>query len=206
MTWTQGKGAVPGHWHWLGPMKVVVHENAQTIWTTMSCKLYRCAPEHVRPVSAQEARAISINSHEQFPRLPNNFQYFNLKVQPEPLILQMKFQLKLKMLSLRTIHTSLNRLANRMWNLKYLPTNPIDPPTVTIPKTSSPDGSIHTPPNDNPQINDPAVNTPVPDDNEDGLTCEGLLCLDIDECLFASDHDLAWRCEIPVLEKDIQEW
>ena len=62
-TWKQGQGAIPGHW--LGPMKVVVHENPQTdIWTTMACKLYRCAPEHARPVSAHEAQEIPINSHE----------------------------------------------------------------------------------------------------------------------------------------------
>ena len=67
----------------------------------------------------------------------------------------------------------------------------------------NPDGSILIPPNDNSHINDPAVNTPVPDDSDDDLRCEGLLCLDIDECLFASDQDLAWGCEIPVLEKDI---
>ena len=62
MTWRQGKGANPGHW--LGPMKIVVHENAQTIWTTLACKLYRCAPEHVRPVTANEAREIPIHSNE----------------------------------------------------------------------------------------------------------------------------------------------
>ena len=62
MTWRQGKGVDPGYW--MGPMRVVVHENAQTIWTTLGCKLYRCAPEHVRPVTANEAREIPIQSQE----------------------------------------------------------------------------------------------------------------------------------------------
>ena len=50
MVWRQGKGAYADQW--IGPMRVVVHENAQTVWTTMAAKLYRAAPEHVRPVSA----------------------------------------------------------------------------------------------------------------------------------------------------------
>ena len=62
MIWRQGRGTNPGQW--LGPMKIVVHENAQTVWTTLACKLYRCAPEHVRPVTANEARNIPIHSNE----------------------------------------------------------------------------------------------------------------------------------------------
>ena len=45
-------------------MKVVVHENAQTIWTTTACKLHQFAPEHVRPVTANEAREIPLHSKE----------------------------------------------------------------------------------------------------------------------------------------------
>ena len=56
MVWKQGNGTLPGQW--TGPMKVVVHANSKTIWTTMASKLYRCAPEHVRPVSAYEAQSI----------------------------------------------------------------------------------------------------------------------------------------------------
>ena len=62
MIWRQGKGNVPSSW--AGPMKVVVHENSHTIWTTMACKLYRCAPEHVRPVTTHETQSIPINHNE----------------------------------------------------------------------------------------------------------------------------------------------
>ena len=62
MVWRQGKGAYPDQW--TGPMKVVVHENAQTVWTTMAAKLYRAAPEHVRPVSEMEAKGIVILPNE----------------------------------------------------------------------------------------------------------------------------------------------
>ena len=62
MVWRQGKGAYADQW--IGPMRVVVHENAQTGWTTMAAKLYRAAPEHVRPVSAMEAREIVVLPNE----------------------------------------------------------------------------------------------------------------------------------------------
>lgn len=62
MTWREGLGQNPGFWQ--GPMKVVVHENQHTSWTTMSSKLFRCAPEHVRPVTAEEAKGIVVRIDE----------------------------------------------------------------------------------------------------------------------------------------------
>ena len=56
MSWREGTGQQSGYWQ--GPMKVVVHENQQTIWVTMSSKLFRSAPEHVRPVTSKEAKGI----------------------------------------------------------------------------------------------------------------------------------------------------
>ena len=61
MVWKQGNGALPGQW--IGPMKVVIHENNKTVWTTMASKLYRCAPEHVRPVTASDASTSEIARH-----------------------------------------------------------------------------------------------------------------------------------------------
>ena len=62
MIWREGKGDYPGSWQ--GPMRVVVHENQQTIWTTAQSKLYRVAPEHVRPVTAVEAQGIQVSSQD----------------------------------------------------------------------------------------------------------------------------------------------
>ncbi len=63
MVWKQGNGALPGQW--IVPMKIVIHENSKTVWTTMASKLCRCAPEHVRPVSAHEAQTIIITPDDQ---------------------------------------------------------------------------------------------------------------------------------------------
>ena len=56
---------------------------------------------------------------------------------------------------------------------------------------------------------DPAANTPIPNDNaDDELICEGLHCvdLDIDPCFVAEEVDLAWRCEVLVTADDICTW
>ena len=46
----------------------------------------------------------------------------------------------------------------------------------------------------------------MPDDADDDLMCEGLVCLDDDVCAFHDVPDLAWRCEITVSDRDIQAW
>ena len=60
---------VPGEWimlwktmgnqkGWFGPMQVVIHESESIVWLTWGGKLYRGAPENIRPVSAYEAQKI----------------------------------------------------------------------------------------------------------------------------------------------------
>ena len=208
MIWKQGKGALPGSW--TGPMKVVVHENSQTIWTTMACKLYRCAPEHVRPVTAQETQNIPLGRNE-------------------PSVSQIASQLQ------HTISQGITRAINMPVEIpiQLEPTHSnASPPEdqsegqpdgePEIPSHQSTQSTFsHTPnPDNNPELNntngplnpestvtnDPAINTPVPDDADDDLMCEGLVCLDDDVCAFHDVPDLAWRCEITVSDRDIQAW
>lgn len=48
--------------NWQGPMQVVAQESSRLIWVTMGSKLFRIAPEHVRPVSdVEEAENEHIN-------------------------------------------------------------------------------------------------------------------------------------------------
>ena len=53
MVWRGGLNA-----SWCGPMRVVIHENQQVVWVTQHGRLYRHAPEHIRPVTAIESRMI----------------------------------------------------------------------------------------------------------------------------------------------------
>ena len=91
------------------------------------------------------------------------------------------------------------------------------PSHQTTPSTTT----INPEENHNPQLNDPRVTrdpspydvnipgieTPIPDD-EDGLTCEGIYCIDDDgdTSLITDGTDMAWRCEIVVNDNDIQSW
>ena len=59
MLWKR-KGESEGQWE--GPMQVIIQEENKVIWVTKGTKLYRAAPEHVRPLSAVEEWHQS-NSH-----------------------------------------------------------------------------------------------------------------------------------------------
>ena len=66
-SWCGGLEKEPTPGIWSGPMKVVVQEiqeNQQTIWTTVASKLFRSSPEHIRPVTASEAREIPMIPNE----------------------------------------------------------------------------------------------------------------------------------------------
>lgn len=209
MTWKQGKGAQPGHW--LGPMKVVVHENAQTIWTTLACKLHRCAPEHVRPVTANEAREIPLHSKE--PSVSSIAQQLT-QIQSQGITQAINLPEEIPIENLPSMPDTRNPQ--------------IQPPSDGQPGNEPEIPSSHTTPshsnnspvdenNLEPQLNnpshhnsnpndDPAITTPVPDDDADDLACDQLLCIDDDPCMWSEGDPLAWKCEIPFFEKDIQAW
>eukprot|EP00435_Cladocopium_sp_Y103_P041817 s1270_g11.t1 len=209
MVWKQGKGAMPGHW--LGPMKVVVHENTQTVWTTMACKLYRCAPEHIRPVSANEAQNIPIQSNE-IPVSQIAKQIPQLQTQGITRAINVPDEIPITPLDPEENPPSTLRVPESVGQPDVEPeitSHQSTPSTASEPQQPATDVTNNLPLNNSPtnnNSNDPAVNTPIPDDGDDDLMCEGLHCLDQDICLFADEPDCAWRCEIPVFEKDIQSW
>ena len=51
MLWKR-RGEAEGHWE--GPMQVIIQEANRVVWVTKGTKLYRAAPEHIRPLSAVE--------------------------------------------------------------------------------------------------------------------------------------------------------
>ena len=48
------RGEPPQKSGWIGPQRVIIQDGHHTVWTTQCAKLYRSAPEHVRPVLSQE--------------------------------------------------------------------------------------------------------------------------------------------------------
>ena len=71
MIWRGGLNA-----GWWGPMRVIVQESNQVIWITQHGKIFRHAPEHVRPVTALESRQINpteaVSPLPETPGVPTN--------------------------------------------------------------------------------------------------------------------------------------
>ena len=209
MIWRDSKGAANGQW--IGPMKVVVHENAQTIWTTMSSKLYRVAPEHIRPVSATEAHKIRV--------LPNEPSISKIAQQIQGVTGQGVRQTVMNGDS--GIVTSPEH--NITMENNVAPNDPEDP-SISHPNSeaqpddepdvpshssaqSSQEGETHPNPGDLNNENIAANEVPIPNDSDDELICEGLYCQDIEHDIFQAEvTPQAWRCEILINDHHIQEW
>ena len=213
MIWRTGKGGYPGGW--TGPMKIVVQENAQTIWSTGASKLFRSAPEHVRPVTASEARDIPI-THQGPPvaviakQIPWNSQQG----------LTRAFDLTSEITHHQPSMTPQPPQNNIIPNPSPLNNN--NPENTENQSEGQPDGEPEAPQSqpsvsqagepadgesaeiDN-QINDPAVTTPVPDDDDD-LVCDSLICCDEDPCCVTEAIDLAWRFEVDIRQQDLDDW
>ena len=197
MAWKEGLGQTQGYWQ--GPMKVVVHENQQTIWVTMSSKLYRCAPEHVRPVTAEEARGIlqrpaepSISEIAQ--QLPNEVsgtvtRYVDLGM-PIPM----------QLTDPNTSNTEEPHLSNSNNSQEDQPDNEPEIP-------SNAPSEQERAPSEEQQVPEDPKDVPVPIETDDDLICEGLHSLDAEiNVLEHTQEDLAWKAEVLVTDADIQEW
>ena len=224
MVWREGKGANPGQW--TGPMKVVVHENPQTIWTSMTSKLYRAAPEHVRPVSAMEARNIVILPNEpsvsqiaqQIPQsvsnqtINGNTPYHDIQLPiadapPNPPTIP---------ISQNNVSPNNPEINNPSTHDSHSENQPDAEPGATG-SNSTPSGSQGMPPNPE-SVLDPnrdmareftAQNTPIPDGTDgtdDDLVCDALHCHDLEPESMELRPDQAWQCEIYVTDHEIHQW
>ena len=175
MSWREGTGQQSGYWQ--GPMKVVVHENQQTIWVTMSSKLFRSAPEHVRPVTSEEARDIVWTPDEpniseiakQLPRetTGNITRFVNVDSSsfPESSAVQQD----------RT-RTEPNQNPGPLSSSSGIEDQPDqEPDAPATPSEVTPAGD-----SDEVPIPDKPEEIPIPNDDDD-LVCEGLCCQDIDQ-------------------------
>ena len=216
MVWKQGNGALPGQW--LGPMKVVVHENNKTIWTTMASKLYRCAPEHVRPVSAQEAQSIILTPGDQS---TSEIAKHLGNIQGQGVTQAIDLQTTPSTLESPPESQNPNPIITETTEENVQSPGPTTPEGQVPSSTSlQPDQeqepdfqsnssltgeNTHSP--IDPTIGDPS-NVPIPTDDDD-LVCEGLWCVDVPEDNQQSLHpspEEAWKFEILVTEHDIQSW
>ena len=210
MIWRAGKGALPGQW--LGPMKVVVHENAQTIWTTMSSKLFRVAPEHVRPVSAAEAHKIRVLPNEpSVSRIAQQIQGVSGQGVTQPFV--NGENPTPDAVEVPRPHSDSDTPPEPSVpgqdNQESSEGQPDDEPGVPS-HASSPSTDLEVSTPDIPENHHPAVNPPdipIPDDTDEDLICEGLYCVaDETDILHVEGAQQAWRCEVVISEQNILEW
>ena len=197
MVWRHGKGDYPGYW--AGPQKVVVHENSQTIWTTVASKLFRSAPEHVRPVTASEAKQIQIPSNEPHisviaQQIPNTgtqgiTRAIDIPTTSPPVIPD-------------ELHNEPNITTNVPQSNASNSDQPDQEPDTVIPDPNNP-ASEHSPSPLDPDI---AVETPIPADDDDELTCDNLVCTDDDGFECPLTEDLVFHMEVTINDRDIEAW
>ena len=177
MVWTGGTS--PG---WRGPMKVVTQESQQTIWVTQHRKLYRPAPEHVRPVTSIESHSLDPQSAPMpavLPRIenrpdPNNIEQNQIPTAAPGVIDQEDHN---------------GALGSVGPSLSISDPEPMsEPPQSVASEESHKDG----------------VQIPVPSETEDELVV-GLYCQDEATPPVMTSNE-AWKGEIIISQRDIEDW
>ena len=209
MVWREGKGGYQGFWQ--GPMRVVVHESAQIVWTTMASKLFRTSPELIRPVTAMEARNITTlpgdtgisKIAQQLDAVRNQgvTQAIDLSPIPNPAV------------GSETTPQTQQAIgppeepANIPSSEHLSESQPDDEPQAPSDSQSIPQMENNGPSTEVP-AGEHAAEVPIPiGDTDDDLVCESLLCQDAEELIFHQAHEnVGWKCEIIIDEGDIQQW
>ena len=199
---------VPGEWimlwktmgnqkGWFGPMQVVIHENENIIWLTWCGKLYRGAPENVRPVSAYEAKKIDFktaSNENQIVAAQDQIRDDHTVVPTETTVIPE--------------HVTRVPMENTEVHQNIENNEPVNP---SVGSQSQPDlepetESVIVPGEISNQGLNP-VEVPIPSYDE-GLHCIGLESIDEETAFFIEEDmkDLAWRIEINIGDEDITSW
>ena len=180
---------------WCGPMQVVTQDGQHTTWATMGGKLFRSAPENVRPVSAYETTLIPNTGH----LTPEGIEGLSHQIEqqressPEipPMIpedvgpVNSPVPLEVQEAVLPENQPAINEVGSN---------------------SSQPD---HEPEVDNNQVDQfHGHQVPVPESSDDEFICQGLYSQDVEPTLFVQDNfdHLSWRIEIEIGDKEIAEW
>ena len=200
--WVMVWKSIPKPGMWIGPMRVVTHENESTIWLTMSGKLFRAAPENVRDVSAMETQQIP--KHEAtFPVNQKGITQFRELVTPvsEDMVQP-------------TPHPEMHPLVIPQGN-------PMSPDIQEGSQAGNSQDSSHQQPDQEPDIpsqtevgSPTGTEIPIPESNseDDNLQCTGFHSIDLDEECLLSQTDSAqpkgvkWMMEVYITQDDIEMW
>ncbi len=197
MVWRK-RGESDGHWQ--GPMTVVIQESQQVVWVTLLNKLYRVAPEHIRPLSAMEEVQYKKSEPEVSSRVfqSGGTQYHDLIPSSSPPATVETHQ-----------HGEVEGLGNT-GNPSCVITPNIEheqpdqePSTGDTPQQVSSDSGNSTPlaQPGSASATVPAEQVPIPGSDEEDES----LFHDVEECFFM-DSEHKWEFEVLVSETEIQKW
>ena len=193
MMWKQ-RGEHQGQW--IGPARVILQESPQVVWTTMSSKLYRIAPEHLRPVSTNEQRLCDNNPTDTVSRTESFGQG----------VTQLHDWLSTQGIStdtpLQGVPIPMEEISPNVGNegdnqSSHTGENQSQPDQE--PSVTSQEMPIEVPDEETPN----PILVPVPE--SDSETSTGLYVEDEDHC-FQCSSDQVWRIEIDITPKDIDNW
>ena len=181
MVWRGGLNA-----SWCGPMRVVIHESQQVVWVTQNGRLFRHAPEHIRPVTTIECRMIKdVDLQSPIPEAPTA---------PES-------DRSPRTIGQEMIPQSSDRLNPSSHDGISSSVEPNEPAGEPTPPASDDAGSNHEP--SNPAAQPDGCEVPIPEDCHDELI--GWHCLEEDN-LEGLGNNQGWFGEILITEEDLDQW
>ena len=200
--WVMVWKVVSNQGSWYGPAKVIQQDGSNAVFCNNMGSILKAAPEHVRPVSAVEARLIPLDqiAGDNGPRSEHRDILTMDRNATEPIIPE-----------------SSNPNNNPITNNNPVPTNPsgIIPNDTNSPPQRTPSQSSADQPDQEPENaetpreteNDttiPELDTrqpheiPIPDDTADELVCDLLTCHDVETEIGPDGQDLFWRTELEI--------
>lgn len=190
---------------WVGPMRVIVQEGPQVVWVTMQNKLYRVAPEHLRPLSALEELNKPTEQPEQNASIIPNHGGTQFVDQTIPSGSQA---------TTGPADTTEIPVVAPGNGTTGVPNPVVIDLTTSGEQTEQPDhepstGSTPIEPGTpqlapNPEGVD-AVSVPIPpSDDDESLVCESIFVTE--ESCFHLNHDQVWEYEIEIGQKEIDQW
>ena len=185
-------------------MRVVLQEGNHVVWVTRGHKLYRVAPEHLRPLSAMEEwnhqRHNQNNENQETQAMrQQNFQsifppyggiQYHILIPSNPEQVNKPSAHNPPYVTMNNPHNIPSTIPTNETPAEVPESNQSDQPDVE-PVPSSHDSTAKVFPETNP------IEVPVPDDDELFVQDETVLHVDNDQC---------WKLEVDISSQDISNW
>ena len=180
-----------GEGAWQGPMKVVQQESESVIWVTMLSKLFRVAPERVRPVtSAESRRLVDIRGPDHGESTSHRIGQGVTQLHETTVDMPISTPTNARDLTeeMTTTDPMTRQETHEQPDLEPRPLTDVQNRVETPQSTSL----------------DEAVNTPVPETDE--LFSVALTCVDQESVDPVAREAHVWKCQIDLKQSEFEQW